>query len=67
MYQLHQIGAKEWRQSASLATVLQGQLGAEEFQAILTQYRPNLLPAIGVDGFDYLPQLLTQYLTDAGL
>ena len=67
MYQLHQIGAKEWRQSASLATVLQGQLGADEFQSILTQYRPNLLPAIGVDGYDYLPQLLAQYRDDGSL
>ena len=67
MYQLHQIGAKEWRQSASLATVLQGQLGTQQFQEILTQYRPNLLPAIGVDGYDYLPQLLTKYLNDGGL
>jgi tetratricopeptide (TPR) repeat protein len=62
MYQLHQIGAKEWRQSASLATVLQGQLGQAEFNQLLVKYRPNLLPAIGVDGYDYLPQLLTQYL-----
>jgi tetratricopeptide (TPR) repeat protein len=62
MYQLHQIGAKEWRQSASLATVLQGQLGEAEFNQLLVKYRPNLLPAIGVDGYDYLPQLLTQYL-----
>jgi tetratricopeptide (TPR) repeat protein len=66
MYQLHQIGAKEWRQGASLATVLQGRLGAEEFQAILTQYRPNLIPAIGVDGYDYLPQLLDRYLRGDG-
>jgi tetratricopeptide (TPR) repeat protein len=62
MYQLHQIGAKEWRQSASLAIVLQGQLGQAEFSQLLVKYRPNLLPAIGVDGYDYLPQLLTQYL-----
>jgi tetratricopeptide (TPR) repeat protein len=67
MYQLHQIGAKEWRQSASLATVLQGQLGSEEFQSILVQYRPNLLPAIGVDGYDYLPQLLAQYRDSGSL
>jgi tetratricopeptide (TPR) repeat protein len=67
MYQLHQIGAKEWRQGASLATVLQGQLGAEEFAQILTQYRPNLIPAIGIDGYDYLPQLLDLYLQDSGL
>jgi tetratricopeptide (TPR) repeat protein len=62
MYQLHQIGAKEWRQAASLATVLQGQLGREKFTELLTKYRPNLIPAIGVDGFDYLPKLLFEYL-----
>jgi tetratricopeptide (TPR) repeat protein len=62
MYQLHQIGAKEWRRSASLATVLQGQLGPAEFDKLLVKYRPNLLPAIGVDGYDYLPQLLIKYL-----
>jgi tetratricopeptide (TPR) repeat protein len=66
MYQLHQIGAKEWRQGASLATVLQGQLGREEFDNILVQYRPNLIPAIGVDGYDYLPQLLIEYLNSGG-
>ncbi len=62
MYQLHQIGAREWRQAASLATVLQGQLGREQFTELLNKYRPNLLPAIGVDGFDYVPQLLANYL-----
>lgn len=62
MYQLHQIGAREWRQAASLATVLQGQLGREKFTELLTKYRPNLLPAIGVDGYDYLPKLLAIYL-----
>jgi tetratricopeptide (TPR) repeat protein len=61
MYQLHQIGAKEWRQGASLATVLQGQLGREKFNELLVKYRPNLLPAIGVDGYDYLPGLLAEY------
>ncbi len=64
MYQLHQIGAKEWRQAASLATVLQGQFGTAKFTELLTKYRPNLLPAIGVDGYDYLPKLLTKYLDD---
>jgi tetratricopeptide (TPR) repeat protein len=66
MYQLYQIGAKEWRQSASLATVLQGRLGKEQFNEILIQYRPNLLPAIGVDGYDYLPKLLAEYLDGRG-
>ncbi len=65
MYQLHQIGAKEWRQGASLATVLQGQMGQETFNELLIKYRPNLLPAIGVDGYDYLPKLIAQYL-DSG-
>ena len=63
MYQLHQIGAKEWRQSASLATILQGQLGMDKFSELLIKYRPNLLPAIGVDGYDYLPKLLAEYRT----
>ncbi len=67
MYQLYQIGAKEWRQGASLAIVLQGKLGRAEFDGILVQYRPNLIPAIGVDGYDYLPQLLDRYLNDGGL
>ena len=62
MYQLHQIGAREWRQAASLATVLQGQLGQEKFTELLVKYRTNLLPAIGVDGYDYLPKLLAKYL-----
>ncbi len=66
MYQLHQIGAREWRQAASLATVLQGQLGSEKFKELLTKYRPNLVPAIGVDGFDYLPKLLIEYLSGGG-
>jgi tetratricopeptide (TPR) repeat protein len=61
MYQLYQIKAKEWRQAASLATVLQGQFGREKFTELLTKYRPNLLPAIGVDGYDYLPTLIAKY------
>ncbi len=61
MYKLHQIGAKEWRQSASLAIVLRGQLGQDRFNEFLIKYRPNLLPAIGVDGYDYLPQLIIKY------
>jgi tetratricopeptide (TPR) repeat protein len=62
MYQLHQIGAKEWRQSASLAIILQGKLGQAKFDEFMVKYRPNLLPSIGVDGYDYLPILLSQYL-----
>ena len=62
MYQLERIGAKEWRQSAGLASILQGQMGIERFNELLIKYRPNLLPAIGVDGYDYLPQLIAKYL-----
>ncbi len=66
MYQLHQISAKEWRQGASLATILQGQMGRDRFAELLTKYRPSLLPVIGFDGYDYLPQLLTEYLNTTG-
>ena len=61
MYLLEQIGSNSWRQSAGLLTVLRGQIGAEEFQALLIQNRSNLIAAIGVDGFDHLPTLFEQY------
>jgi hypothetical protein len=61
MYQLERIGAKEWRQGAGLASILQGQMGIDKFKELLIKYRPNLLPAIGVDGYDYLPELLEKY------
>lgn len=61
MYQLEQIGAVEWRQIAGLLAILEGQLGAESFREILQQNRPKIIAVIGVDGYDYLPELLTQY------
>ena len=61
MYLLNQIGARQWRQPAGILSILNGQLGAEAFQTILTKYRPQFLQIIGVDGFDYLPNLLTDY------
>jgi tetratricopeptide (TPR) repeat protein len=61
MYLLNQIGSEQWRQPAGILSILNGQLGAEAFQAILTKYRPQFLPIIGVDGFDYLPKLLIDY------
>jgi tetratricopeptide (TPR) repeat protein len=61
MYWLHQIGSSQWRQPAGILSILYGQIGAEAFQAILTKYRSQFLPLIGVDGFDYLPTLLTDY------
>ncbi|HEY9613141.1 tetratricopeptide repeat protein, partial [Allocoleopsis sp.] len=61
MYFLERIACKEWRQSAGLLTILQGQLGAEAFQNLLGQHRDEIVKNIGVDGYDYLPQLLEQY------
>jgi tetratricopeptide (TPR) repeat protein len=61
MYLLEQIGAIEWRQSAGLLTILQGQMGAEYFKQSLAKSRANIIPAIGVDGYDYIPELLEKY------
>lgn len=61
MYLLRQIDSERWRQPAALVSILQGQLGAEAFQAVLAKYRVGFLRQIGVDGFDYLPKLLVEY------
>jgi tetratricopeptide (TPR) repeat protein len=61
MYMLEQIASVEWRQAAGLLSILQGQIGRDSFQKILEQYRTQIMNAIGVDGYDYLPQLLEQY------
>ncbi|MEX0269979.1 tetratricopeptide repeat protein [Leptolyngbyaceae cyanobacterium UHCC 1019] len=61
MYLLNQIGSRQWRQPAGILSILNGQMGAEAFQAILIKYRPQFLQIIGVDGFDYLPTLLIDY------
>lgn len=61
MYLLRQIDSERWRQPAALVSILQGQLGAEAFQAVLEKYRVGFLRQIGVDGFDYLPKLLVEY------
>ncbi|MEG3838732.1 tetratricopeptide repeat protein [Microcoleus sp. herbarium14] len=61
MYTLEQIGAMEWRQSAGLLTILRGQMGAEAFKQSLVKSRSNIIPAIGVDGYDYIPELLEKY------
>ncbi|MEM1171835.1 MAG: tetratricopeptide repeat protein [Cyanobacteria bacterium P01_H01_bin.35] len=60
MYLLEQIGANEWRQTAGLMVVLKGQLG-EDFNEILNRKRSEILPVIGVDGYDYIPVLLVKY------
>lgn len=61
MYMLERIASPEWRQAAGLLTVLQGQMGQDSFQKVLTQYRSQILAAIGVDGYDHIPQLLAEY------
>lgn len=61
MYLLEQIASQEWRQPAGLLTILRGQMGAEAFQTLLGQRRSQIIAVIGVDGYDYIPQLLEQY------
>jgi tetratricopeptide (TPR) repeat protein len=58
LYGLEQIQAPEQSQPQGLLAVLRGQLGVESFQEAVRQCRPHLLPLIGVDGFDYVLQLL---------
>ncbi|MBV9388405.1 MAG: tetratricopeptide repeat protein [Chroococcidiopsidaceae cyanobacterium CP_BM_ER_R8_30] len=60
MYLLEQIASKEWQQPAGLLTILRGQLGAAAFQQLLEQQRSQIIAVIGVDGYDYIPQLLQQ-------
>ncbi|MFN6501750.1 MAG: tetratricopeptide repeat protein [Nostoc sp. DedQUE01] len=64
MYLLNQIASREWRQPAGLLTILQGQIGAEVFQKFLQQHRSKIIALIGVDGYDYIPQLLEEYQQD---
>ena len=60
MYKLEQMGSNDWRQSAGLLTILQGRLG-DSFQPMLAGQRSYILEAIGVDGYDYLSELLERY------
>jgi tetratricopeptide (TPR) repeat protein len=64
MYLLDQIASREWRQPAGLLTILQGQIGTAAFQNYLQQHRPKIIAVIGVDGYDYIPQLLARYTQD---
>jgi tetratricopeptide (TPR) repeat protein len=64
MYLLEQISSNEWRQPAGLLTILQGQIGAEAFQTLLNQHSHKIMAIIGVDGYDYIPQLLAKYQED---
>lgn len=61
MYQLEQMGSNDWRQPAGLLIILRGHLG-DRFPQTLHDLRPNFLPEIGADGYDYLFELLDRYL-----
>ena len=61
MYLLWQINSSQWHQPAGTLSILYGQIGPEAFQQALENYRPAFLKQIGVDGYDYLPKLLTEY------
>jgi tetratricopeptide (TPR) repeat protein len=61
MYLLEQIGAAEWKQIAGLLSIIQGKIGNELWQNYLQQGRSIIIGIIGVDGYDYLPQLLERY------
>ncbi|MBW4645223.1 MAG: tetratricopeptide repeat protein [Goleter apudmare HA4340-LM2] len=61
MYMFHQIASQEWRKPAALLAILFGQIGEEAFKNALQQHRPKLIAIIGVDGYDYIPQLLAEY------
>lgn len=60
MYKLEQMDSSDWRQTAGLLTILQGQLG-EDFQRSLEKQRSAIIEAIGVDGYDHVSELLKQY------
>ncbi len=64
MYLLEQIASSEWRQSAGLLTILQGQIGTEDFHNLLQQHRSKIISIIGVDGYDHIPKLLQEYKQD---
>jgi tetratricopeptide (TPR) repeat protein len=61
MYILEQLSAQEWRQAAGLTSVLEGRIGSDSFDEILRKHRSEIILTIGVDGFDYIPQLLKKY------
>ena len=62
MYLLNQINSIEWRQVAGLLSIIQGQIGESEFSHLLQQRRSQIISLIGVDGYDYIPQLLKDYM-----
>jgi len=45
-----------------LITIIKGRLGDVAFEQLLKEVRSQLIAVIGVDGYDYIPQLLAEYL-----
>ncbi|NEQ35180.1 MAG: hypothetical protein F6K40_02180 [Okeania sp. SIO3I5] len=60
MYLLEQIGSNEWGKTVGLMVVLKGKLG-EEFNEISEHKLSEILPVIGVDSYDYIPEILVKY------
>ena len=61
MYLLERIVTNEWRKNAGLLSILERKFGNNNFRTLLTKLRPNFIKVIGVDGYDYLPNLLVKY------
>ncbi len=61
MYILNQIASREWHKPARLLSILQNQLGDNGFKTSLANNRPKIISVIGVDGYDYIPQLIEEY------
>ena len=61
MYLLKQINSVEWRQPAGLISILQGQIGEKEFTDLLATKRAQIIAVIGVDGYDHIGEILTEY------
>ncbi|MEA5598309.1 tetratricopeptide repeat protein [Rivularia sp. UHCC 0363] len=65
MYILNQIASQEWHKPAKLLSTLQNQLGDEGFKQLLANNRPKMITFIGVDGYDYIPQLIEEYRSNS--
>jgi tetratricopeptide (TPR) repeat protein len=61
MYFLEQIAAEDWRKTAGLLTIIQGQIGDDKYLQIFSKCQGHIIKFIGVDGYDYIPQLLDKY------
>ena len=57
-FSLERIDAREWRQASSLLSALRGRLGLAEFTAMLQNSRGQIVPAIGVEGYESIMELI---------